>query len=637
MRYESPFTLSRFEHERIHLYFLPGEVFSRLEGAKPTYLIGSRGTGKTTLLTALSWKEQLNNPYLSHKLSGAGNRGYIGIYIRTPEFILASLDRTHATIDEISRATLFAYYLDLVWLKELADALATLLVRGVIRASIAQEQDVIERILEAQGAFLGVQKTPEARTLKELSRLFESAKRVLERTIKLPMAAERFMDLLPNGQIGEFGRSIATLMSDFCETNTPTMTGIHFKICLDEAECLTLSQQRVINSMVRLSRYPVSFIISYVRPMEDMTNTLIPGMTIQKADREIIPLDELSDEKFRVFCEGVASVRIERQMVRRSVRFRTRTVLGDLDINSLLLSLLKSSASPSARELLASAVSTQRDASAQNTAISPEKPSAPPIYQTYLLRKRDVDVVPQSAEPWQRRGQDSAELRKRMVAAYLLICKEHQFNVKYASADMLIQMSDRCVRDYLSQMHEVFVTSAVPLETFLKKRLSVDKQDVSLRGASLQKKGSLPISGLSAPQQAELLVDGLAQLTERLQTDNRRGRALGSPERGVFRLSVNGTHPQLKEALRLIREAAEAGFLKILERSEDQWKFRVHCSLAAAYSFSYRGAYYPTSITLQDLTSFYSQTDEAKRALLVASIADGAGGNSETLPLFEEQ
>jgi ABC-type lipoprotein export system ATPase subunit len=61
----------------VHLYFLPNDVFSRLEQPKPTYLIGSRGTGKTTLLTALSWKEQLNNPYLSEKLDNAGKRGYI--------------------------------------------------------------------------------------------------------------------------------------------------------------------------------------------------------------------------------------------------------------------------------------------------------------------------------------------------------------------------------------------------------------------------------------------------------------------------------------------------------------------------------------------------------------------------------
>jgi hypothetical protein len=634
MRHESPFTLSRFEHERVHLYFLPNDVFSRLEQPKPTYLIGSRGTGKTTLLTALSWKEQLNNPYLSEKLDNAGRRGYIGIYLRTPEFVLAYFDRMNSNMDELLRASLFAYYIDLVWLRELADAIATLVVRKIVKASIAEEALAVDSIIESFGDLLGVSPSAKVKTLKQLARLLESAKRSLERAMKQPLSATGLGALLPSGQIGELGRSIATILSGFCGKHTPSTKDIHFKVCLDEAECLNPSQQRVVNSMVRLSHHPVSFTISYVRPMEDMTNTLIPGMTIQSADREIIYLDELTDEKFRIFCEGVASVRIERQLERRNVRFRTRSVLGDLNINGLLLALINSSASRTARELLASARDLQAQLIKNPQPVRQEIASPPPIYQAFLLQKRSLEVTKDPTENWQRRAQDSAELRKRMVAAYLLICKEHQFNVKYASADMLLQMSDKCVRDYLSQMHETYIQSGAPLELFLKRKLSVDKQHAAMTEASLQKKSFLPVSGLSAPQEAELLVDALAQLTERLQTDNRQGRALGSPERGVFRLSVKGTQTQLTETLRLVREAAEAGFLKIIERSDDEWKFRVHCSLAAAYGFSYRGAYYPNLIALADLISFYSEPDDVKRSGLVANVVERSVGTAETLPLF---
>jgi len=40
-----------------HIYYLPKEVFDVLEAPKSVFLLGSRGTGKTTLLHALSWRE----------------------------------------------------------------------------------------------------------------------------------------------------------------------------------------------------------------------------------------------------------------------------------------------------------------------------------------------------------------------------------------------------------------------------------------------------------------------------------------------------------------------------------------------------------------------------------------------------
>lgn len=66
----SPFTLNRFEYEQTHLYYLPQPVFSVLQGIKPVFLIGSRGTGKTTLLQALSWNEQVSNETLCQTLGG---------------------------------------------------------------------------------------------------------------------------------------------------------------------------------------------------------------------------------------------------------------------------------------------------------------------------------------------------------------------------------------------------------------------------------------------------------------------------------------------------------------------------------------------------------------------------------------
>ena len=86
MHGQSPFRVNRFELETSHnLYYLQADVFPLLEASKSTYLVGSRGTGKTTLLKALSWEEQLSNPFLREQLKGdISTRRYIGIYLRVP-------------------------------------------------------------------------------------------------------------------------------------------------------------------------------------------------------------------------------------------------------------------------------------------------------------------------------------------------------------------------------------------------------------------------------------------------------------------------------------------------------------------------------------------------------------------------
>ena len=67
---KSPFTLHRFEHQQEQLisYLL---LVSLLEQPKSLFIIGSRGTGKTTLLQALNWREQLFNEALQRKLAGS--------------------------------------------------------------------------------------------------------------------------------------------------------------------------------------------------------------------------------------------------------------------------------------------------------------------------------------------------------------------------------------------------------------------------------------------------------------------------------------------------------------------------------------------------------------------------------------
>ena len=109
----SPFSLNRFEHEYggKHLYFLPPSFFQRLEIQKPVYLIGSRGTGKTTLLHALSWNERVTNKSLQREINKPPLAGkYIGVYFYAPNFQIQIIDEWLDKKSEIFKAQVFGMY-----------------------------------------------------------------------------------------------------------------------------------------------------------------------------------------------------------------------------------------------------------------------------------------------------------------------------------------------------------------------------------------------------------------------------------------------------------------------------------------------------------------------------------------------
>jgi hypothetical protein len=604
----SPFTLARFEYEQEHLYFLQKRLFGRLELRKPIYLVGSRGTGKTTLLKALSWSERLSNTSLARQVKRSGC-SYIGIYLKLPEIQLGLISRWAAAAGEDVHANVFAHYLDLVWLEELLRAVSELAVVGQVSVSASQERKCIESIFsQCESLFLDSDLRPQ--TLREFSSVLRRRREDIEMSASTgspPVIAVERLRLISH--VGDFGRKVAEHLGQLCgAAAAPDDAASHliFKICMDEGECLSEFQQRVVNTMLRLSRTPLFFVVSFVSHPIDPTTTLISGLSLQQADRELVLLDDLTEKEFRQLVEGVASVRVQHVSGDSTARFDTTRTLGAIDINGLLLGILRESVSPSARALLADAENGEADATSRTKGTSSTRGSestAPPIYQTYLMRKLNFSIAKTVADArWKRRKQYSAELRKRFVAAYLSICADIGVEPRYASADVVLQTSDNCVRDFLGQLDEIFQEADLPLRRFLEQQIDERVQDRAVKAASRKKYESLPLFGVNSPAETRALVDGLSKLTALLQSRSQSNRHLRSSERGLFVVEF-GDPPQAaaQYLLQSLREAAEAGFLRLQGASINPLSFRVHTSLAPMYGFSYRGAYYETSLEWEAL------------------------------------
>jgi hypothetical protein len=593
----SPFATKRYEHDGDHVYYIPPATFDSLEATIPTFLIGTRGTGKTTLLKALSWDERLYNARLRRQLKGPTfQKHYIGVYFKLPMIQLRLINRWLESSDDADFAAAFSFYLDLCWLETLLPAIEHLAARRELGIDDEGEQALVKSVAELWEDY------PLCRellgevgdSLFDVLRLMHPLRRVVERYARRRVDLAEVLDALPVGQIGSFGRLLGSAVAKAITDGTGK-SDWSFRVCMDEGEALTLRQQRVINSIVRLAEWPVFYVVAYVSRPEDATGTFLPGQSLQLADRQVLVRDEMSDKDFRQLAEGVVNVRLEAMGLRQ--RLNCQRSFGRLSIDGLLERILRESENPDMRGLLDRA-----------KAATPS--GVPRIYETYIRERRDLGLAPQAR--FDKRRQSSASIRKQMVAAYLTICREARSDVMYASADMLLQVSDNCIRDFLWQIESVFAASDMQLAQFLTERVPDPRQHAGMRAAAELKMTLFQEKIISAPAEANRIVVGLARITHLIQSTGRNYEQIRTPERGIFTYLVDASTASIENAV-LIRDAAEAGFLRLIDEDAkpNEIRFRVHASLAPRYNFSYRGAYYAGgTLSTADVESLRRATTE---------------------------
>lgn len=639
----SPFATSRFEYESRHVYYLPHEVFEELEDPKPTYLIGCRGTGKTTLLKALNWDERLENISLRKQLREKPFiKKYIGVYLKAPEFQLEEFDKWLENESEATYGAFLAYFIDILSTALISDGIVALIREKILKISPKEEHEAMTEIIDWEDNPLRKLLSERGpHTLRDLSKACKRAGFEWQRCAQSKVNVSTIAAKVPTGQAGIFGRVVGKILGRLCDKASPDGRW-HFKVCVDETETLHTKQQLVLNTMVRLAAWPLFPVLSFVSLPQELTKTLIPGLTLGKADRNLKVIDEISDKEFRDLAEGVARVRVRHYLNRPRANFDLEKLLGHWNVNILLDSMLKQSAKKEAAQLLARAEVMGREPFFVEKDIAPDHGDefyarrVPPIYQTYLIEQLNLAVPKPDDAQWKRRGQESAELRKRIAAAYLSICKEFGLEVRYASAEVVLQLSDNCARDFLAQVEAIYRASKKSIANFLDVRIPFLSQSEPLRNASLEKGRSLVKFGVRAPSDTGRLVDGLARITAMVQTSGFNSQHLRSSERGLFELDLQeATRRSMSSYVQLILDASEAGFLRGCIKDQRTLQFRVHTSLAAAYGFSYRGAYYPVRLGWNDVDRIVSAESEAEHDRVILDVGKRlAGQEIDDMPLF---
>jgi hypothetical protein len=662
----NPFRPTRYEHQNSPLLWY-SEQTRQLESAGSFYVSGTRGSGKTSLLKTLHWRERLTNQVLKAQLPALGQR-FLSVYFRIPDHVSFAFSRTkwRAIVPNAPdpRAVSYAYFsmlIELISVQLMLEAIEECS-GSIVKFSAIDASKTLDIIVNSYPELVS-NSADRPTTLRQLAKLIGT----LHRSMNIAVVrgdVSLITSLMPTREPGSLVHEIAEQLIQLIQ-----QSDFHFKICLDDCEVLDTEQQIYLNSLVRRTRSPVSWIISYVGREYEATTGLHKDHNLTDADRKVVDLDSQHESSFVRLCEAVSSLRVfyslsddlRTQELFSDIDkiFSAQSVLGSFSVNELFDYATRDSLSADLVEFRKQAeklakVGNQahsQSGRAQSLREIASRDRALPYYQAYLLS----ELMPQmpfsklAALSVPELKRQAAYLRRKQRSALIAMCQQFRVrNIPYAGSNVVFGLSDGCIRDYLEIMAEIYDAFSTPknkLKKFFQRRdpLKIDLQRQGIVRAANSKFSGIKNSGDAYSVELGQLVDCLGELTALLHRD------VKTTERGVYaidpsslRRSSSATH---EHALQLILDVLSRGESDGLFRGEvntiaaemlnspQPIRIRLHRRFAPRYGFSFRGPYEPAFLPA-DMVAEVCQTPATVDAKAWASAASQR--MAVTDPLQEE-
>jgi hypothetical protein len=652
----NPFRPTRWEQQRDGhqlIWFSP--VGDRLGGDKSVYVRGSRGSGKTTLLKSICWEDLLDNESLKSQRK-ITDVSHIGVYIRIPDHLSNTIIvEKNQDVDIIRFHTVFTAIIEFSCIDKCLEACHMLRLRGIIELKPMQELKIVSNIISEYPSLIETSHPP-PRTFLDLSRALRFLVRDLTEIGTLETLSQMAASL-PRRAPGDFIHFVCTLLSTNLRYATERRRDrIAFKFCLDDCESLTALHQKSLNTLVRISRFPITWVISAVGAFFDITETMIGQQPLTSADREVVSLDARKEEDFRNLCQAVLSLRLfaaadseERLNSPSDDRpsFSLNARLGRRTVNDVIGLMIQRSTSTLARDIDLQAQQLREALRAQriqeDDSMRPQSDTLP-FYEGYILNlwrgshdafatKFDLRNASRvvALAPSFRQSAFRAWLRRKQRGALLHMASTLGFRrLPLGGANIIVSISDGSIRDFLEIMGYVYaqyaasirpaVSDNVSLKRFSNSRsqISWQTQTNGIYDASESYFDGVSARAARGSDAIQRVIEGLGYYTALLQSRADDPTALGRTERGIFVLrfqSPSITQSRDARVWRLIRQAEIAGYIRVTdspgsdrERSkaagDDTGRsltFRLHRRFAPRFGFSYRGAYEAVGLSPSDL------------------------------------
>lgn len=658
----NPFRPTRWEHhtDGRPLIWFTVEA-EELSADKSTYIHGTRGTGKTTLLKGICWEDLCYNESLRMQRRLADFRN-IGIYVRFPDHISASMSFTDwitlfpkAPDPELEFYSFFSAAIEAICIERIADACHHLREMGEISITAAQElQLVADFALEFPASANFGPRSPI--TFLDLARCMRLMVSAMNRACGRGTVDE-LIDELPVREPYQMLAYFAERASAAIRLKTSIgFQTVGFKFCLDDCEVLSRLQRKSLNSLVRLSRSPCSWVISSVGGGRDDSETFIESQPLTDADRRVISLDGRDESAFRQLCQSVVSLRLIFSMpesarpklnqAELSSFFDLQQRLGRWDVNDMLGTLVRRSARPTAQLLVKGAehlLALLRTKSKRLSGRYADTEGRLPYYEAYVLmlwqgreesfktvlEATDIDKLATFANSF---GQSAFEawLRRKQRGAFLHFATSLGIRrLPLAGSNIVVSLADGSIRDFLEIMGEIYEAYVHTQKWDSKDPTNLSRFSISrtvianaIQTIGIYSASNAYFEGISRRSEIDTdvisrLLAGLGEYTSILQTNPNDPRTLSTTERGVFFVEYQSTKGAegLSDSANFvnaaIRQAELAGYLRPVEirrhlaqHAEAQFRsvaFRLHRRFSPRFRFSFRGAYEGVSLDPQDL------------------------------------
>lgn len=601
----------RWEQDRIrHFYFLDTPPYKKLTSlSKHVVLKGHRGTGKTTLLRALDWRERLTNEHLRSVLrDDPFSDRIVGCFLQIKFLPVNMIDiwlsESHAEI----RHTIISTYLRASWLVEACEALTAL--NSQYRfASFREEIEALGSASKATWSWLPNRylslPTPaneDILTLESIKDIASNLMRVLRSAAAIESPApEVLVARLDLTQFGALVNRIFVAMGTLVGRLDPSAPW-SFRICMDEGEFLSPGWATSVRSLIRETDTPVYLAVSVLQSLG--SQTMSSGAELSIDDRELIDLDDRPPEQMAHLLTGILHARMTLGGSPNST-FDLRSFLGNPDVTELFaLAVRTSERSPLA--------ATSRKNS-KNSALTGIASSTDPIRR--YLESTGAIVTSADLAGKESRRFESVGYRKKKTAGYLnLLGALGIAHPTYAGWRIAVAMADNSVRDFMRFLRygmEIWANrpdddspSTDTARFFAQPRLSYSIQDGALNRLGQKKMESIP-TNITDSAEADVLMRLFGEISHRVDyfSDAKISRPNATRLRvrpGELAVGQGGGSSGItfEVATRILQQCASYGYIADLEVSGDtrEVTFRVNRSLARHFGFSYWKPQYETQV-----------------------------------------
>jgi energy-coupling factor transporter ATP-binding protein EcfA2 len=623
----NPFEGQRWEQDTTNIIYLP-EIFAELEKRQDLYLVGSRGTGKTTFLNALNWEIRLNNPSIHKQIKKdeVFSDKYIGIYINAMSFGDSIFERN--STNNYSFMCLYSLWAEINVLYRVLESIEGLYNEGCIDFTIKDEQFQCNKIYDYLSSqfenILNEVTNDETEynitSLAEIVGLLRT--KVIDERENLKWKS-KYESYSIGTLIEKTLPNLMILCDDKGEKEWCT------KICFDQIESAP-NFQKIANTLVvkKISK-KVWFIVSGLTQRGiNINDTYVPEHNLIDDDRRYIDLDmefflshSAKRGEFYSLAEGICDLRLKHwdERINEDGKFDLTAHLGSWDANEILNVFLKHKETISVNKKFEKFLNLVRE----NHRREIYRTEHPPYIDTYYY-----DILEYNKK-WngdlQKSREKNSDTGKMYVVIMLNLLREYKFKTStpYVGVRQIMSLCNT-TRDFLKIMKALFdarmkQASSKNLDCFFSFKASLTQNEIEVQTKavlnvandkyySIKNKysGYSDTASKNAAERMRVFIDTCGRILYDLQA-KRELSSLTSDEKGVFTVSFENNEDG-EYLYEFLRSADVDTHIQILNESTvsniKTIDFELSRLFAPKYKFSFRKTRNKIIIDGESLKSF---------------------------------